>query len=258
MTTAFQAITPCRELVLLHPCHPWDPCRLRRIFHLFLSLFGVPVCHIFNRFFFFFNPRRVDQEPPVCFDKEPFLGIRHSTFQRTQSDKSSPNGTRPSQPFATKHADMVSQSPHDEGILREAQLSYLSFQVQVQVQGTVVLLESNPLPRGRTVPSTSTKGTAFRSHCVLRTPYCTLRTLASPAPVGASSRRGPYGATQQGDDHALPAHVGIASLGQQSQAVRAVKAILQIDPPSAWGHLDGVSPCCPTKATNDGASALHG
>ena len=175
MTTAFQAITPCRELVLLHPCHPWDPCRLRRILRLFSVIVWSPSLPYFQPFLLLLQSSACRPGAARCFDKEPFLGIRHSTFQRTQSDKSSPNGTRPSQPFATKHADMVSPSPHDEGILREAQLTYLSFQVQVQVQGTVVLLESSPLLRGRTVPSTSTKGTAFRSHCVLRTPYCTLR-----------------------------------------------------------------------------------
>ena len=106
-----------------------------------------------------------------CLDKEPLLGIRHSTFRRTQSDKSSPDGTRPSQPFATKHTDMVSPSPHDEGILREAQLSYLSFQVQVQVQGTVVLLESSPSSAGvlYQVPAQKAQHSDRTAYSVLRT-----------------------------------------------------------------------------------------
>ena len=51
----------------------------------------------------------------------------------------------------------------------------------------------------------------------------------------ASSRLAPAHSCHQGCDRALPAHVGIASPGKQSQAVRASKVILQVVPLSRGG-----------------------
>ncbi len=120
MTTAFQAITPCRELGLLLPCHPWTHADSTQ------SIVWSPGLSWFQPFFL--SIFSVSTRGCRCCDKELFLSIRYSTVERTQS---SPDGTRHNKPFATKHANMVSPSPHYEGILREAQLSSLSFQVQV-------------------------------------------------------------------------------------------------------------------------------
>ena len=114
MTTAFQAITPCREPAAASPSPmpsvgplpaPPNPARGPVSF--------VSFCHCLESQSVIFSTVssswlfNVSTRGSRCFDKEPFLGIRHSTVARTQS---SPEGTRHNQPFATKHTNMVSPS----------------------------------------------------------------------------------------------------------------------------------------------------